>query len=107
MDHQNWNITVLKKTQPVKHTHVMKPKTDFTEETKLKKYPAELVKEIIKFRVDNKMSRKEFAIKLNITDGVLAQIESKTGVYNCKLVDKFKRYVINHKKKLERKDVKN
>ena len=105
MNHQDWKPVIFNKKKTQKkcgpgRSHASK--IEQSEETKVKRFPADLAKQIVQYRVDLKMTRKEFAHKLNMKVGQLADIESGKAPHNGAIVGKFKRMINNHKKKLER-----
>mgnify|MGYP006139161925 CR=1 FL=1 len=106
MSHQDWKPVIFnkKKTQTKRgpgRSHASK--IEQSEDTKVKLFPKDLVKQIIQHRVNLKLNRKQFAHKLNMKEGQLAKIEGGKAPHNSALVGKFKRMINNHKKMLEKK----
>lgn len=105
MEHQDWKPVVLKgnkkssKTQNKKFNgdNKMAKIDQATDVVKPKFFPRDLAQQIIKYRTNNKLNRKQFAQRLNIKESLLADIETCKAVYNGTLVDKFKR-IINKQK---------
>lgn len=105
MSHQDWKPVIFNKSKQVKpkqgpgRSHATK--LEESEETKVKRFPMDLVKQIIQYRVDKGMNRKQFAQSLNISVGMLAEIESGKAPHNGAMVGRFKRMINNHNKSKE------
>lgn len=108
MSHQDWKPVVFDKRQQNKpkggpgRSHASK--IEESDDTKVKTFPKDLVKQIIQYRVDKGMNRKQFAQYLNMKEGQLAEIESCKAPHNGALVGRFKRMINNHNKNKEKQD---
>lgn len=99
MNHQDWKPVVFKKKTTKKQPQSVKSNTKSDDDDiKLKKFPPELVKQIIKYRVDKNMNRKQFAQFLNIRESKLAEIETNKALHNGPLVGRFKKLINGNKK---------
>lgn len=107
MSHQDWKPVIFDKRKQNKpkvgpgRSHASK--LEESEDTKVKRFPKDLVKQIIQYRVDKGMNRKQFAQALNMKEGQISEIESGKAAHNGAIVGRFKRLINNHLKNKESK----
>jgi ribosome-binding protein aMBF1 (putative translation factor) len=99
MSHQDWNPVVLKKASPKKVVSAPKPKEEkedgFTEAPR--KFSKSFGQSLAQLRMSKepKMTRKMLAQKLNVTESVVASLETGNENYNPELLSKLKRVLGN------------
>lgn len=79
MDHQDWNVKVLKKSKPKpKQTNFVKPRGDVTDEDQkpFKKISQDFKIALQKARQEKKWSQKELAQKINVTQAIVQGYEN-------------------------------
>ena len=94
MDHQDWKPMVLKKDKPKgKQVQFIKPRGDVTtlDEKPFKKIGHNFKLALQKTRQEKKMSQKELAQKLNVTQTVIAGYESGKVIPDGNLIDRMNR----------------
>ena len=94
MDHQDFKVVVLrKKESPKKENNEPKieEKKDNGDIIKPKTFPKEFGKKLSALRTEKKMNRKELALKLNLRESVVSDIETGKHLYDGGIVHKLKK----------------
>lgn len=103
--HQDWNVVILKSKKAIaadsKQGHYVhdevaaknKKLDQETEDFHHKKVPSELTKQIIKARVERKLTRDGLAKALNMPESKIADIENGKAIYNGAELAKIKRFL--------------
>ena len=89
MEHQDWNVTVIRKNQPKpKPKGYVKPRGDVTndEEKPFKKISQSFKVELMRHRQKLGMTHKDLAQKLNVMPAVIASYESGKVIPDGKLI---------------------
>lgn len=107
MNHQDWKPLVFVKNQPeiqtskINYTNVKKNSILNSNEDiyKPKTVDKEFSKQLIKARMDKKLTQKVVANMLCITLKDVSEYENGTAIHNGKLISKFKNFYGIYKKK--------
>lgn len=99
MSHQDWTPVVIHKKKSSSpdggqvSKSISKPHTrvDDGEIVKPKYIDREFSQQVVKARVEKKLTRKQLAQMLNITETVVADVETGNALHNGPLVDKLRR----------------
>ncbi len=94
MEHQDFKVVVLRKNSPQKPKVLNKPKENKEEDgqvVKPKTFTVEFGKKLASLRVSKNMNRKDLAIKLNLKESVISDIENGKHLYDGSIVHKLKR----------------
>jgi ribosome-binding protein aMBF1 (putative translation factor) len=100
MDHQDFKVVVLRKNSPPKIGHSNhsnqspnsnKKKEEENNIVKPKTFTIEFGKKLASHRVQKNMSRKDLALKLNVKESVIADVENGKQLYDGNIVHKLKR----------------
>jgi ribosome-binding protein aMBF1 (putative translation factor) len=93
MDHQDFKVVVLRKKSPPKQVSNFPKveKKDDGEIIKPKTFTAEFGKKLSSLRTEKNMKRKDLALKLNMKESVIADIENGKELYDGSIVHKLKK----------------
>lgn len=93
MDHQDFKVVVLRKKSPPKQVSNLSKveKKDDGEIVKPKTFTTEFGKKLSSLRTEKNMKRKDLALKLNMKESVIADIENGKQLYDGSIVHKLKK----------------
>jgi len=96
MDHQDFKVVVLrKKTSPQKELNpiktVIESKDDKGEIVKPKTFTVEFGRKLATLRTEKNLKRKDLALKLNLRESIISDIENGKHLYDGGIVHKLKK----------------
>lgn len=98
MDHQDFKVVVLrKKTSPLSQNKLqnnipkMVENKDDGEIVKPKTFTSEFGKKLASLRVEKNLNRKDLALRLNVKESIISDIENGKQLYDGSIVHKLKK----------------